>query len=349
MDSTDDFKDSFPTTLSVSNPSAVVAHMRPLLHMHLCNLVNLNERGRNDAATAVQIFSDNMKSLFEILRSIKASFLVGSKKTLDETTLLLVLKQFVDGFDEGYLSSAFSPEGGLADHVENTPAEENYPVIERTASGDSAVSVASLSEGSVRMQGRRKLHKKYEDRVSKIVAAIGSSGTPFSRVAYGATKADRMRVEAQIDADEAGHHMFDDDETIMTEWTSPRGESNDGFSSEMGQSRSIVGGPSLTQELRKEVSANSILNSASSGLQENKETEQKTSSGNEFARRVRSAAQTMLAPCVGPSLSNILASARGTSLPSQTLSDAGQPDEVAIAPSRVRLLVHDLVTPMIHR
>ena len=111
------------------------------------------------------------------MRSVKASFIVDAGKSLDTNGLSLLLKEFVDGFDEGYLSSASSPEGEPGEYLEGTPAKENYPSIDRTASGDSAVSIASLSEGSVRMQGRRKLYKRYEDRVNKIVAAIGSSGS----------------------------------------------------------------------------------------------------------------------------------------------------------------------------
>eukprot|EP00977_Amphora_coffeiformis_P029636 scaffold42062_cov176-Amphora_coffeaeformis.AAC.2 len=338
VDSAVDFNDSFPSLLATSNPSAVVAHFGPLLHMHLCNLVNLNERGRNDISAALQFISGNMMSFFEVLRCVKAAFALDPFKDTDSTAMLLMLKEVVDGFDEGYLSSGSSLGREPANYVEESPAKEDQPAIERSASTDSAMSVASLGEGSVRMQGRRKLHKKYEERVSKIVAALGNSGTPFSRVAYGASKSDRMRVEAEIDT---GDHMFDDDETIMTELTSPRG----------GQPDEIFDYPKNTNDsglidaMRKELSANSILHSASSGLKDQNQKEGQAQTerssggggGNDFARRMRNAAQTMLAPCVGPSISNILASARGTSLPTQTMSDAGQTEEDSVSISKVCL------------
>jgi hypothetical protein len=60
--------------------------------------------------------------------------------------------------------------------------------------------------------------KEHEIRVSRIVSALGASGIPFSRVAYGASKTDRMRVEAELVQFEGAtlDHFFDDDETIAT-------------------------------------------------------------------------------------------------------------------------------------
>ena len=350
VDSAVDFNDSFPSLLATSNPSAVVAHLRPLLHMHLSNLVNLNDRCRHDISAAQRFIWGNMMSLFEILRCVKAAFVLDSFKDVDSPAMLLMLKEVVDGFDEGYLSSGSSLSREPTDNVDDkeSPATEDQPAIERSTSNDSVLSVASLGEGSVRIHRRRKLHKKYEERVSRIVAALGNSGTPFSRVAYGASKVDRMRVEAEIDTDEGNYHIFDDDETITTDLTSPRGGQSDGLSSY----HRITNDSSLNGPIMKDLSTNSILHSVTTGLKDQAQTERPAQAerssgggqGNDFARRMRNAAQTMLAPCVGPSLSNILASARGTSLPTQTMSDAGQSEENIVLTSKVCAFQKNLPT-----
>lgn len=306
VDSSVDFNESFPSLLATSSPSVVLAHFRPLMYMHLCNLVNQQDKGRSDSRSTIQFMIGSMLSLFETVRKVKAAFLLDPKRGVEYGPLQVVFKEFVDGFDEGYLSPASSPSNDAIIAPDESPSLHEHPPIDHSTSTDESVSVASHNEESVRMRGRKKLYKKYEDRVAKIVAALGKSSTPFSRVAFGASKTDRMRLEAEIDDE---NHMFDDDETVMTAFTSPRGGDEPPVHAAPNREPKQLDS-SLSDAMKSQLSSNSILHSGSSGIHGGPDQD-RISGGAEFARRVRNAAETILAPCVGPSLSNMLASARG--------------------------------------
>ena len=347
FDSSVDMSDSFQHLLSASSPSAAVAHFRPLLHMHLCNFINLNENARNDPSVAAQFMTANTVSLFELLRCVKNLFINESDRTVDQASLSAWLKEIIDVFDEGYLSNTTVSvsDGRSFDRSDQLPSDEDAPLIESSDSTDSAASVDSLGEDSVRMPSKRKVYQRYRARVERIMKAIGTSEKPFYRVAYGASTADRMRVEAELEEEEeVDHQWFDDDETIMTELTSPRDTEYEGAAYMEMARRHLHSNAAIEQTIKEEVSRNSILQSDSLTKKDGSGGNHVPGAGNDFARRFRSAAQTVLAPCVGPSLSSILSLARGVSLPTQTMSDAGESDVIDTV-SLKKVCLYWMLTP----
>jgi len=125
-------------------------------------------------------------------------------------------------------------------------------------------------------------------RVTKVVRALQKNGAPFTRVALGITKTDVMRVEAELLNDETTEMpFFDDDETIATVPTTRRNDERKMDSHDTGVFDIVVESSTGPDSLH-DASFNSY-------------------DGAHFSNRMRTVARVMLAPCVGPSIGNILA------------------------------------------
>jgi hypothetical protein len=219
IDSVFDVNESFPPLfLTAASASSVVAHFQVLLHMHLCNLVNLRDDQQNgDFGSGARFLKGNMLSLFELLRKVKSSLTYHRES--GNRSLACFFKSQLDAFDEGSLSPSSNREvsstvsGSVndTDSVQvdppNTTHDDAPPPEDETPGG-----------GVMHRRSRTSFARQHEIRVSRIVSALGASGIPFSRVAYGVSKTDRMRVEAELVQFEGAtlDHFFDDDETIAT-------------------------------------------------------------------------------------------------------------------------------------
>jgi hypothetical protein len=234
VDSVADFKKSFPSLLTAASASSVVAHFQALLHMHLCNLVNLRDKQQHgDFGSGARFLMGNMLSLFELLRKVKSSLIYHGEA--GNRSLACFVKSQIDAFDEGFLSPTSNRE------VPNVASESAHDTddlvqVDPNASRDDTPPPPedeTLGGGVMHRNRRTSFVRHHEIRVSRIISALGASGIPFSRVAYGASKTDRMRVEAELQFEGATlDHFFDDDETIATtstfqvaSMTTPREES----------------------------------------------------------------------------------------------------------------------------
>jgi hypothetical protein len=296
VDSTD-FDDSCWYLLSTASPSTVVAHFRILLHIHLCNLVNSKSKG---STKTPQFLVNIMQSLFEIIRKVKRKFESESDCTLQRKTDIF-LKNYLDSFDEAFLSPVSSPRSDRFPERSNVTSEQipvhfqNDPNASEDEMGDKETE-QQTADVAIRKTKPTLFQTQDHARVSRIIESLGRSGVPFSRVAYGASKTDRMRIQAELHCDLV--NLFDDDDTIATIQTF------------RGANRSNSPHTSETVVSLKESSKsgnmtddNSIVRSSSSPLRPRKgETFHVDQS--DFAKRVKSVAQVILAPCVGPSLAN---------------------------------------------
>jgi len=125
----------------------------------------------------------------------------------------------------------------------------------------------------------------------------------FSRKAYGASKFDRMKAEAELYEDGQMTQHFDDDETVITTAT---------FQSQMHRNPNIN---SLTATLDNDGKLKDIANEARQKNLSNESNKPDPANtplqkARLMAKRVNTVAQVFIAPCVAPSNFNQI----GTSL-----------------------------------
>jgi hypothetical protein len=286
--------ESFALMLSTASPGTIAGHFEILLYIHMCNLVGGTELGipRN-------IVLGSMRSFLALMHRLKLKFVeLGDRGRLQ---LDAFIKKQLDAFDEGILisnhwrrgprSTGSTDSSSVIEEIEVEPDDAMEHLLKRDNADEE-----KRQESAVRVRTKVRKHRYHALRVSRIIASMGPAGVPFSRVAYGASKLDRMRIEAEALNDQGFAYFFDDDETIFTTPTII-GVDRDAIEEKMREvirSRKSVGS----------LSGNSITRGSSAARHAK---DRLHDGGLEFAQRVRTAAQVMLAPCVGPSLANIIA------------------------------------------
>jgi len=314
IDSLGDFGRFFADVLSEASASTVVLHFDMMMYLHLCNLVGLHERGASRVSGMIANFMmANMQSLFFLFQKVKEKFLKGSAENGQER-LQKFLKTHLDVIDERFLSPKSTP---LHKQSDSTDADTDGVEILHDRSASDSISddfVAgdvfdeSKHGGAIRIRRKSNQPSQHELRVSRIASTLDSSGVPLSRVAYGASKLDRMRVEAELQKEGAHFvHFFDDDETIATLATAPTLPTSVVDVRTVGSEPEVlrVAGIASRPDEFVDIPSDQSITRVSPASAYPSDTTRPSSSA-EFAQRFRTAAQVMLAPCVGPSLSNIL-------------------------------------------
>jgi hypothetical protein len=279
--------------LSSASGSSVLCHFHALMYLHLWNLVNAGDHSGTNSLPA--FLTGNVRSMFEVLSKTKSRLQSSASSGKAREATQAFLKKFMDAFDEACLSqsSRWSDQTGEV----SIDSEFTDKELETSASQDEPSDAQDESPdhdgGAVRIRKKSSSHSQSDMRVTRIRRALGPSDVPFSRVAYGATKTDRMRLEAELHY-ETDHHapFFDDDETVAT---APSIYTKTDVPN--------ISMPRKVPNFRDDASHNSILKSSIAGTSTGGSARYRHSSiGNtEFASRVKTAAQVMLAPCVGPS------------------------------------------------
>ncbi|GAX13614.1 hypothetical protein FisN_14Lh378 [Fistulifera solaris] len=262
-------EDQFDSVLSEASESAVLAHFRPLFYSHLWNFTQGN----------VEPGLSQLSSFFDLLDK--------SKQALGKNRLPNFIKSLWDEYDEIFLTDKAGPvlDNDTTDKLHNT--QEDF--FEDDNSNESQAPFRNNKKGPVfsRLDKRRK----------DTMRALMPSGTPFSRTAYGASKTDRMRLEAELQLKSQSFALtpfFEDDETIAT-MPSVLTDSRSFIDSSAGHSERFFSPRSSHRNIIKTPFP------VSTGLQSD-------NNENEFATRVKTVAKVILAPCVGPSFSSILSS-----------------------------------------
>ena len=329
-----DIKVPFYQLFANASESALLGQFPLLFHMHLCNLTNrfrydfslpdvLNRiEDGNDGVSVIsgmkcegRFIVENIFSLFEIIRKVKL-MLARAKGTTDDQ-ISYFAKEFVDRFDEGILFHELKNGGQGGELVvesvnssqmlrsRSTQSNlEKPPGVSVSQDGDFEDEIGDdyHNGGAVRLRAKDSLRTEFDIRISRTISAVSTKVTPFSRVAYGATKTDRMRIEAELNQEGSKFtHLLDDDETIIGSIYTVKDQGfGDGImdmsriedSSTWGiaEDGTVIDGFSFHGE-------NSVAG-----------TEMPTGGFGEFsiAKRVRTAAQVIIAPCIAPSLSTTL-------------------------------------------
>ena len=315
----------YSTLFATASGSALVAHFQPLLFMHLSNLVNVRSSNGNRGPEASEKFlMENAQSFLEICRRVKTTFL--SSHPDGQKRFAAFIKTTMDSFDEGFLHSS-NPKEDLSD---DDSASEVMPVEHSRSNPSTNPSVSGEDEkddefdgGAIRRR-KKSLRSGIDIRISKTFSAMEQSEkAPFSRVAYGATKTDRMRLEAELDVENSRFsHLADDDETVVTLATTLTGEAR------MAEAREAFEKTRLSSPKSFHKEDNSEANSLKEGSRSEDShgidfgAYQRSISELAFTKRVRSAAQVMLAPCGTANLSAVFSSPRNAASKSETKDEA---------------------------
>lgn len=329
-----DIKVPFHQLFANASESALMGQFPLLMHMHLSNLINrlrydfslsevLHRFEDNDNVSVItgvkgegQFIVENMCSLFEITRKVKQNL----SKTEDGSVrdhFELFAKEFVDRFDERIFARN-SQNDTDGDEIFLDPA--NGSLMERSRSaqsnldirqGTSASQAEDLEEdtgddftdgGAVRLRTKVSSKTYFDLRISKTISVMSAKATPFSRVAYGATKTDRMRIEAEINQEGPKFtRLMDDDETVISSFYANKEQMS-------GQGNMDI--PRIEDSNTWGASDDETL------IDEKRLIGETSGYGNtsrsdgfgefSFAKRVRTVAQVMIAPCIAPSLSTTL-------------------------------------------
>lgn len=267
--------------LAPGSESSIVAHFQSLLHVLLSCL----------CTTCPDSNSAKVLDLLSIIL-LHARHHFGSSNN-GSSTFAQFLKCHIDMLDERVLTSGTSLHEST---ISVDELDENYlwefKHRELTeASDQDEVSVLSLSQ-SARLQ-----HKLRNPARTK----RSGQGTPFTRVPYGASKIDRMKAEAELQQDENQFaSFFEDDETIDT---APS------FYSEKKQPslKRIFIDRFVHRGVSRKVEKNYVEHdSFDAGANVFLDERLRSIGGAAFAKKVRTAASAVLAPCVGPTLPSFL-------------------------------------------
>lgn len=338
--------------LKNASEHALVNQSQPLLLIHILNILNCSaykfdfhhihetlshksntKKARKSSTNNNPEFTEmisNMISMFAILKKVKTKFLIQGRT--DPAQMNYFFKFIIDSFDED----------SLRKH-ENRPISSDFSVdsqLDVSSSSKSLdVSDVSMNSKAIKLnQSDKEIETLSETVIDTIEEMIfdasvkvilqqetkNSSGAnqrdmPFSRRAYGISKTDRMRAEAELVEENRYAKVFDDDETVFTVDTL---KSRDQFLSrqlsgipndELSVISELHSGRSVSGRKNREASSQSTLSRQSKRIGANKGSatiRDKVSNmsnfveDNDFVKRVNLFAQVVIAPCMGPTLSN---------------------------------------------
>ncbi|CAJ1934528.1 unnamed protein product [Cylindrotheca closterium] len=281
---------SYSGLLTSASGNALAGQFQLLLLMHMSNLINL--RNNKTIESDERILMERVLSLLHVCKQIKNSFSSTSESSIREERFRMFIKTAIDMFDENTLKST---DGMIEEEEDSGHEEDRFGRSNRfNQSVGNSVTLQDVEEedqfdgGAVRRRKKDPLGDM-EIRLTRTFSIQKNSEHTFSRVAYGASKTDRMRLEAELDS---RTHYVDDDETVVTVETRLT-EAREIFE----RSKSKLGGP-------KSSGGDSIAADSSDGRDEvanglhGFSAYARSLGGLGIAQRAKNAAQIIIAPCV---------------------------------------------------
>ena len=298
-------KISYPQLFASASRSALVCHFNALFFLHLRNLT----KSGSDIDTSEKFIIDNMQSLLVLFRRVK-SFFLSSGRDFDKLRLCVFIKAAIDSFDElSYNKLASQGNENEEDAVSELPASD--------VRQQSTTEIEVVNEDYEEKFDGGAIRRRTSDiglRLTRTYSTMEAvPEVRFSRVAYGASKNDHMRLEAELGGDGGRiSTLFDDDETVSSlltlkstknadsqqvaetsrytfeEYTSKKNESIPKKNEVDNNKNTVASSPSILSPSEKRKDSNDIDMAAI----------QQSISELQIGKRVKSAAQVMLAPCV---------------------------------------------------
>ncbi|OEU07833.1 hypothetical protein FRACYDRAFT_250455 [Fragilariopsis cylindrus CCMP1102] len=284
-------KVSYSSLLSTASVSAMAGHFESLFFLHVRNLTKITSG--QDIETSEKFIMNNMLSLLVLFQRVK-SF----KSRID-----LFIKSTIDSFDEpsnyGITQGEATEDDSASDFFAEPKHKSSSILLDFVEEGEEE----KFDGGAIRRRKRHSVSSDIDIRLSRSYSAIESSEVPFSRVAYGASKTDHMRLEAEMGGDQGRvTTLFDDDETVVTLTTTRHAEA------QLIEARNTFEKTKMTSSSQgKSLNENHSpsFNSLEHAENQSKDPKeigfaayQHSMSELKLGKRMKSAAQVMLAPCV---------------------------------------------------
>ena len=288
----DPFNLSHTDILEKASPSSIVSYFRELVFVHLFQMVKRNSPD-----------PDNMSAIFEIISKTKSIY--G-----ESTRLNIFLKNFVDNFDEltFYLQprdmALLSNKGSIIDSSSffNIDADDDQSINtsrqEEILTEDAIATVEDmLLEASIYVISFQ--HSRSDAANFKRSNTFSNHKEPYTRKAYGASKIEQMRAEAEIDNDDRLVQYLNDESDHSERSTYTANIQNHAYESSSVQKMNNFGDMSTIGHSKTHVSPNDF---AAGQVKKNttlnaiKDKIQK----NSWSKTVTNIAQAAVAPCVAP-------------------------------------------------
>ncbi len=191
-------------------------HFYPLAYLHLRELIKPGhiafdlKKGKLTSSDESMIKMEYLRSFMKLVEKAKKKFMQLEHDYGTE----LFIKTFLDMFDEGSFNDNIRKQNlsltGPLNSISNLSLESDQEVEPFDDNGSEQRPPNNEEEKYMKYNyvvDVKSLHERYAD-----------NAVPFSRKAYGVSKIDRMKAEAEMY--EAGQNMmselFDDDETVVT-------------------------------------------------------------------------------------------------------------------------------------
>lgn len=308
----------FYQLFATASDSDLLSSVHLFIFLHLCNLVNHDreeifvstflsgDESRDDNS---KFLMDNVQSMFELLRKVKLTLASRSNAASAVHRIEYFVKDIIDSFDENLFTSSNKDETvSLGERYTDGSRGQTMVPLERSRSDQTAVDRDGTARGdlvedelenresdggAIHLRAKDSVRAEIDLRLSKTVSKMNVTGAPLSRVAYGATKTDRWKAEAEhYQSGARFSHLVDDDETVVTSFTYA------------GKDTKTEGPPSILASATWggiDDDIVSVVDRPTMAKQDAAELHSFADSN--IAKRVRMAAQTIIAPCITPSVS----------------------------------------------
>jgi hypothetical protein len=282
---------SMSLALSPSSESSVVGHFQSILHMILTSLAKSSP---NEATGAFE-------KLFEVLAHAR-NWYYTLNPIHGAEAFAQFLKCHVDIMDERVMHSRSTFDSVSIENEEND--EVDYAFDFQAAA---VVTVDHDDESVLSLSQSARRHHRIRNPLR---SDTSSQGTPFSRSPYAASKIDRMKAEAELRDDSIQFAtFFEDDETIATT-PSFYSEQKHAGSKKISIDK-VLSQDNIVSELDGIGNGESLEPHSTVTFDER----MRSIAGAEFAKKVRTAASAVLAPCVGPTFPNFLKQTSPNNMP----------------------------------
>ncbi len=301
----------FSNYLSIASKESIAHHFHSLLFMHFRYIINHGNINFDTGSMRATNTRDTFFALEKIRSLIEMIDKVKQKSSIEEFVDDSVKKMFKSAFD------AFDD-----DHFYHGIDNERKNRILKPQTADFSNDSLEISERREsptppRQHGKSKPYKPDEQnignytsyplsisiasenrnkRLQRVYSSLNGS-SPLNRTAYGASKIDRMKAEAELyESREFVSELIDDDETVVTSatWQS------------QGRLMSSARN-SFTNPLQGQSNRNRITENILSGQDQLKDDlvaeevlETPFEKAKDFARRMNTAAKVFVSPCVAP-------------------------------------------------
>jgi len=308
----------YSNVLSKASNDSIMGHFDTLLFLHLRRLVDQGEMGF-DFRTGKVVENKMAKKCIENLKNLMELILKLKECLASKNGTIMHIKSFLkcafDSFDDTHFQHNNGSDNSLyvdvdgADNLDDSidfkDHDESLLVSFETANEATMGSYEqnpATSQSNLYPLSSRVASADRAARLRQAYIALNSSA-PLNRKAYGVSKTDRMKAEAELyESSHVFTELVDDDETVVTTatWHSQARFISASMSVATPMARHPDSGNTVVTETVYTKDLNDVIGQESkdSGLN----IESPFEKAKEIAKRVNTVARVFVQPCVAPNI-----------------------------------------------